>query len=326
MGIFIISVSILSILGTFLPYISSDHWIVRGQTNFKLQYLILNCIAFISVLIFLPFSYFSVILLFVLSGAIYDSIRTIYPYTKYAKPELSEPKIFLRHKQISLLVFNVYQNNNKFESLLDAIKKYEPHIILLLETDQVWESQMKAISGLYPHGVKKIRNDTYGILFMSKIKLEDAEINYWVSEKVPSIEALLKIDNHMVRILGLHPKPPIPGEKLYSTQKDKEILKSAHYLESMDSQESHILIGDLNEVAWSRTSRRFKRITGMKDPRIGRGYYATFPAYSPIKFPLDHILCDSDFKLVDMKILDNMGSDHHPLFIRLQLDKLPGKI
>jgi hypothetical protein len=79
-------------------------------------------------------------------------------------------------------------------------------------------------------------------------------------------------------------------------------------------------MGDFNDVAWSRTSQMFKRIGGYLDPRIGRGLYATFPANLPfLRWPLDHLFMSPDFTLVDMKVLENVGSDHLPVIAKVCL-------
>jgi hypothetical protein len=51
-----------------------------------------------------------------------------------------------------------------------------------------------------------------------------------------------------------------------------------------------LVAGDLNDVAWSHTSRLFRRIAQMLDPRVGRGIYSTFHVrYWFLCWPLDHI-------------------------------------
>ena len=81
-----------------------------------------------------------------------------------------------------------------------------------------------------------------------------------------------------------------------------------------------IVMGDLNDVAWSHTTRRFQRLSGHLDPRVGRGFYNTFHAQVPVwRWPLDHLFHSARFRLVEMVRLPDIGSDHFPMLFRLAL-------
>ena len=81
-----------------------------------------------------------------------------------------------------------------------------------------------------------------------------------------------------------------------------------------------MVIGDLNDVAWSRTSRLFRRVGGMGDPRVGRGLYPTFNAnIRLLRWPLDHLFVSPHFELMQIDLLPDIGSDHFPIFFRLCL-------
>jgi hypothetical protein len=74
-------------------------------------------------------------------------------------------------------------------------------------------------------------------------------------------------------------------------------------------------------VAWSRTNYLFQRISGLLDPRIGRGFYNSFHAvYFFLRFPLDHFFHSTHFRLIELRRLAYFGSDHFPMFIRLSYE------
>jgi endonuclease/exonuclease/phosphatase (EEP) superfamily protein YafD len=82
-----------------------------------------------------------------------------------------------------------------------------------------------------------------------------------------------------------------------------------------------VVMGDLNDVAWSRTNYLFQKISGLVDPRIGRGLYNSFHAgYFFLRFPLDHFFHSTHFRLVELKRLAYFGSDHFPMYIRLSYE------
>lgn len=309
-------ISVFAIAGTFLPYIPSDHWIVRGQTNFKFTYLIV-CSTLLLIYLFVgTVTVPSMVLSSLLVAAIIDSLLHVLPYTKYYPMEMATA--IGSTPDLSILIYNVYQYNRSYNELLQKVKSLNPDTILLLETDTGWAKHVEILRDDYPYVISEIRNDTYGILFFSRHEIIEGGIDHLVLPNVPSVEALLRVNDCMVRILGLHPKPPVPGEKLYSTSKDKEIMTAARHLKQYGT-EHQILIGDLNDVAWSRVTTAFKKETGMIDPRIGRGTYSTFPTGSWLRFPLDHIFCSPRLLLNELRRLPDLGSDHYPMFVSLSL-------
>jgi len=316
-------IAIFTLIGTFLPYWDNDHWLVRGQENFKFVYLILNLLLIAIIGVYFLDGFGTALFTMLIFGFFF-CFKSVFPYTRLANIEVEKTPDDRPEDEIKLLIYNVYQYNEDYQNLIDLVNERNPDIILLLETGIEWDESSKVLEDKYPYILKEIREDTYGIKFLSRIEILEGGVEHIVTEEVPSIEALFDINGKSLRILGLHPKPPVPGEKLYSTTKDKEIMRAGKYFNTLPN-EYQVLIGDLNDVAWSRITYAFKNKTGMVDPRIGRGTFSTFPTYFPIRFPLDHIFISNHFKLKEMKVERNIGSDHYPVFVHLQLQEELGE-
>ena len=165
--------------------------------------------------------------------------------------------------------------------------------------------------------VRQPQNTTYGMLLYSRLELVKPKVEFLIEADVPSIHALVKLrDGTLVELHCLHPRPPAPQEAEDAKPRDAELILVARSLRGRDV--PAIVLGDLNDVAWSRTSYEFQDISGLLDPRVGRGFYHTFHARYPVlRYPLDHCFHTKHFRLVRFKRLRKFGSDHFPVGIEL---------
>ena len=61
-----------------------------------------------------------------------------------------------------------------------------------------------------------------------------------------------------------------------------------------------------------------QKVSRLVDPRKGRGLYSTFHARVPLfRWPLDHVFHSDSFRLVALRRLPYVGSDHFPVFVAL---------
>jgi endonuclease/exonuclease/phosphatase (EEP) superfamily protein YafD len=306
---------------TFLPLVRNDFWTFRILEYPRLQKLVLGLVLLLS-LFFVRASLENnfITLAGVLVVCLFYLVVKIFPYTIVARKEMLLLTSRNDDQQLKIFTANVLQTNREYHKMLQQISQTNPDIILLVETDEGWSIAMEALEQDYPESLKCPLNNTYGLLFYSRLPVRNEKVIFRVDEDIPSVEAEVQLASGVwVKMFGLHPKPPVPGESMRSTAKDKELMKVAFEVEKL--KEPCVVMGDLNDVAWSYVTELFRKVSGLLDPRRGRGFYSTFSAnHKWLRFPLDYIFCSSHFGLISMKRMPHNGSDHFAMFIHLQYE------
>ncbi|ENW98720.1 endonuclease/exonuclease/phosphatase family protein [Acinetobacter modestus] len=305
--------------------IPRDEWWFRGADFPRLQILAIGIIALLGLLFMqTEWTLTREVLLLGLIAAVAFQLKMVLPYTPIWRKQVQQVKQeqLNPEQQISLLVANVLTPNHQYDLLLKHIDDLQPDLVLTLESDQNWQDALQPIEKQYPYRVAVPLDNLYGMHLYSRLRLDDSEIKFILSDEIPSIHASVKLRSGIqVQLYCLHPKPPSPTEAKDSTLRDAELLIIGDRIKDLD--ESCIVMGDLNDVAWSRTTRLFQRISGLLDPRVGRYFMNTFHAdYRLLRWSLDHIFHSTDFGLVEMKRLSHIGSDHFPIYVVLQTGRI----
>lgn len=310
---------------SFWSLIPRDEWWIRGADFPRLQILALGIGTGAAMLFGLPDWSLGTEVLFVgLVAAIAYQLKMVLPYTPLWKKQVQQvrPEQLKPDQQLSLLVANVLTPNDKYHLLLEHIENLKPDVVLTLESNAAWQQALRKIEPDYPFRVPVPLENLYGMHLYSRLPLNHTEVKFILSDEIPSIHTWLTLASGVqVKLYCLHPKPPSPTEAKDSTLRDAELLLVGDQIKDHD--QSCIVMGDLNDVAWSRTTRLFQRISGLLDPRVGRYFMNTFHAdYPLLRWSLDHIFHSTDFGLVKMKRLSHIGSDHFPIYVVLQTDRL----
>lgn len=322
---FIQIMAIVVIWLSFWSLIPRDEWWIRGADFPRLQILVLGFIAFVLfLLVDHPWTAFNQLLFVGLIAALAYQLKMVLPYTFVWKKQVKQVKQdqLDPDRQISLIVSNVLTTNTKYHLLIEQIQIHQPDLVLTLETDDAWQDALAVIEPDYPYRVPVPLDNLYGMHLYSKLELSETEVKFILSDEIPSIHTkVLLRSGQPVQLYCLHPKPPSPTEAKDSTLRDAELLIVGDQIKDLD--ESCIVMGDLNDVAWSRTTRLFQRISGLLDPRVGRRYVNTFHAdYPLLRWSLDHVFHSTDFALVHMERLKHVGSDHFPVYLVLQIGRV----
>ena len=312
--------SCLLIIIPFVKHIKKDDWWIRMFDFPHLQTTALG-IACLLLYLLLPVTLEGrdKILMGLLGLVILYQFYHILPYTLFYSFQVKNSQAQDPNPEncVSLLVSNVYMYNKEYEKSLKLYKEIDADLLLLVETNDAWKEKLTELEEIYPFTIHYPLENTYGILFYSKLPLMDGEVKFLIEEDVPSIHTYIRMRSGVViRFFGVHPRPPSPSENDRSTERDAELVLVGQ--EAENEEMPVIVAGDMNDVAWSHTTHLFQKISGLLDPRVGRGLFNTFHAkYFFLRWPLDHIFHSYHFKLNEIRRLPFTGSDHFPMFLSL---------
>ena len=303
---------------TLLPLLHFRHWVVRGLDFPRLQFACYAALLLFFQGLLLDAHTSTVLVLMGLTLlCLLWQVAWIIPYTPIWRPEVLSAGEIRIHDKIRILTQNVLMTNRSANKLLSLITQHNTDILVTLETDLWWETQLDELLPDMPYTVRCPLDNYYGMHVYSRIPFDDTEIAYLVEDDKPSIHTLLTLPcGDQVQLYFVHPAPPSPTENNESTERDAELVTIARDIAGKT--DPIIVTGDLNDVAWSATTRLFRRLSGLLDPRIGRGLFNTFHArWLPIRWPLDHVFHSSHFRVGSIKRLPSIDSDHFGLFTEL---------
>lgn len=319
----LVLIATVLIIGSFLPVWQTDLWWVREWDYPRLQ--VAGLLVIVTGALWLldrrrsrAFGVLIVGCTAALAWQLTHFIAYLPPYPK----EVASANGCAPDRQLSLLNANVLMTNKSYDRLLHLVKKANPDVLLLLETDQAWQGAVEGLRKTYPFRLSEPIPNTYGMILMSRLPMK-GRIEHRLQAGVPSAKVSLQLrDGQEIILHALHPEPPWPGDD--SGERDAELVGVGR--EVRDEGRAAIVMGDLNDVAWSRTSRLFKKVAGVGDPRVGRGFYPTFNANWPLlRWPLDHLFVSPHFRLMSIDLLGDIGSDHFPISFRLCLQEDAGR-
>jgi endonuclease/exonuclease/phosphatase (EEP) superfamily protein YafD len=316
-----ISLSALLTLATLLPLLRHDAWWVRIFDFPRLQVATAGLlIAALYAAVRVPAWQISDAAIAVLLLCMVYQASRMRPYSRLASKQVADARDALPGATFTLLIANVLMELRSAEGFLAVVREHDPDVVLAVEPDTWWEAQLRALDADYGYQVKQPLSNTYGMLLYSRLRLIEPRVSYLVDRDVPSIRTGIELPcGQRFTLYCLHPKPPYPREDTATTRRDAELLLVGD--EVRRHNQPTVVAGDLNDVAWSHTTHLFQKISGLLDPRIGRGLYNTFHARVVLlRFPLDHVFHSADFKLVALRRLPGFGSDHFPILIRLAFD------
>lgn len=321
---FVIFISSLIIIASLLSlFYNLPYWYSKLLDFPRLQYFIVGIILLL-LFLFLTrkWNWPAILLAAGLSAAICIQAVKIYPYWFGTKTVPDAGQTISEENTVSILLANVLMKNRDSQKFIEVVQNADADIVLAMEVNQWWVDELATLKKEYPHFIEQPNDEAYGMVLYSRLPLNDTQIKYLKHKNVPSFHSRVQLRSGEEFILhSVHPVAPMPSDKYPDNVGEAEI--ELIRVGEMVSEERlpGIVAGDFNDVSWSNTARLFEEDGELNNVRLGRGLYNTFDANSNImRWPLDHYYVTGEFKLVEIKRLPKIGSDHFPIYAEFVLE------
>jgi endonuclease/exonuclease/phosphatase (EEP) superfamily protein YafD len=310
--------SMIALLPTLLPLSSVDWWWVRIWDFPRLQLAVLYLLGLGLLWMAAGTGWGRVGLAGVLALAFLYQLTWIVPYLPLAPVQTRRATRADAEASIRIFVANVLMSNRAADRLRALIEQAGPDVLILTEPDAWWADQLRGLEQTFLYRTSHPLENTYGMILYSRLPLVQSEVRFLVDPDIPSVHARLRLrSDALIELIAVHPRPPRPADD--TAERDAELVLVGRQAKASGA--PTIVVGDLNDVGWSQTTQLFQQVSGLLDPRRGRGLYATYHADYPIlRYPLDHLFHSREFRLRWMAVLDHFGSDHFPLLVELSYE------
>jgi len=193
-----------------------------------------------------------------------------------------------------------------------------PHIIGLLETNERWQQELEEVSEPYHTYFHHDEPDRkFGLAIMSRYPIVDLKVLDLSDEKFPSLLANIDVNGSEVRVLVVHPPPPLSAELTRIRNEQFDAIA-----EMARADPRLVVIGDFNTTPWVPSFKRLTRGNGMTLTSNGFPYATTWPTeLGLLGIPIDHILISEGMRVVRHESARNIGSDHRPVFADIVLGR-----
>ena len=316
------------LLITTLPLIPTGKWYVRWWDFPRLQIAVLLLLLIAIVLGIVFKSGFqretAIWMVLLTSGLVWQGSHII----QFSKLWTQEVKTISDGQTgIRIFVSNLDYENVDPDSVAAELTAENADILLLVEYDDGWQRRLAQIQDDYPYRHDEVRGEGLGMAIWSKLPFTSAETRHLISNRRASLWVQLDLGSGApVNFVGVHPTPPGLLDSTGDTRRDSRVRDAELILIAKEiatrNDEAWIVAGDFNDVAWSHTTRLFKRISGMKDPRIGRSFMGTYIAQNPLcRCPIDHVFLSEGFSIANLDRARITGSDHFAVSTTVALAK-----
>lgn len=206
---------------------------------------------------------------------------------------------------------NVSLGNRDPRPLIEWVSKERTDVVALFEISPEYAARLGAVSEFAFQKVIPSQSP-FGIALLSRHPMHDVKV-VRDADGIAHIEADVGWQGEMLKIVALHPMPPLePRYQLARDSKLRSLAKAA-----IDEGHPVIFAGDINATPWSSAFSGLDHLGLRRATGLAPSWPTVLGGFAGI--PIDHVLVTGHWGVVQSNIGPDVGSDHFPVMARLRL-------
>lgn len=220
---------------------------------------------------------------------------------------------------LRVMSFNLLSDNERYSAVIDYIDSMQPDLVLLHEASRPWEVALES-AGL-DYQIIRARSDDLIFGTLALVRGGGAEaVSFGFSSTSPrAVEVSFTPSGwpEPVYVLGVHPLAPTDHER--ADLRDAQLEFAGQWASSQRG--PFLVAGDFNSTPWSSPFRKLLASADLHNSQNGFGLQPSFSVKTNLllRVPIDHLLHSSALEVTDRLLGPDLGSDHFPLLVDLQL-------
>ena len=282
-------------------------WIADLTTHFQLQYGMCLGISLLGLMILRS----RLATLLVAALLVMTGLRIVPFLPTPSRPEAPIP--------LSVLLANLWTPNTEHDRVLTLIASTSPDVAVFIEVNDRWR---RVIDSLAEYQLVAVpRDDNFGMAVLSRVPVLDQQEMTLGTSGMPTLHVTVASPTGPLHVLAVHPPPPVNHRWWHHRNRQLAAITTL----VADSPEPWIVLGDLNTTPWSPSFSIVLRDNHLVNSARRRGLRPTWPARWPwlLRIPIDHCLHSPSISTVACRLGPQIGSDHRPLILELDLAAVP---
>jgi endonuclease/exonuclease/phosphatase (EEP) superfamily protein YafD len=228
--------------------------------------------------------------------------------------------------RIKIIQLNVCAPTRDYQGMTAFLKRENPDIVALEECAERCVNHLRrdGVLARYSYLLRKIPY-RHRLVVLSKFPLkEQTGIVFHADPAILIFRA--EVGAHPITLLVMHSTRPSSGSLYYRNQ-----VRQFEQVSAFAKQVSgpFLMAGDFNTTPWGYSFRSLLNDSGLRNSMDGFGIQPSFPVFVP-KFPktstmpivpIDHVLVNQHFVVIDRRLGPDVGSDHLPVIVELGLKR-----